>query len=419
MRNLSLVPFASGTCVAAALLVACGGSQPPIDVPATMPLASSRLAAHAGSTNYRVVYSFGAHRDGVHPDASLIDVDGTLYGTTAQGGAHSCGNSSCGTVFSMTTDGTEKVLYSFGKAPDGSVPRGSLLDVGGTLYGTTMYGGSHTCADYHCGTVFSITTAGTENVLYSFDARPDGSHPIATLIAMSGTLYGTTAGGGANYCGSAYNGCGTIFSIATGGKESVLYSFARGRDGNTSHGGLIHVGDTLYGTTYGGGTHRDGTVFSIGRDGKIKVLHSFGSGTDGKFPFAALTDVKGTFYGTTSGGGAAGNGTVFSIAPDGAEKVLLSFNGLDGEYPLAGVIAVKGTLYGTTYGGGLSSGTGCCGTVFSVTTSGTENVLHSFGGTKGDALDPEAGLIDVNGTLYGTTTYGGANDDGTVFALTP
>ncbi len=87
----------------------------------------------------------------------------------------------------------------------------------------------------------------------------------------------------------------------------------------------------------------------------------------------------------------------------------------DGDTPVAGLIDVNGTLYGATESGGA-----CCGTVFSVTTSGKETVLHSFRGGK-DGYSPFAGLLDVNGTLYGTTAGGdrGSSGYGTVFALTP
>ena len=83
-----------------------------------------------------------------------------------------------------------------------------------------------------------------------------------------------------------------------------------------------------------------------------------------------------------------------------------------------------GTLYGTTtQGGGVGSSCGGSsdsgGTVFSVTPSGTEKVLHTFDGNGTDGLTPRASLIDVNGTLYGTTAHGGTHGDGTVFALTP
>lgn len=432
MANLSRFALTIG---AAALFTGCGAlplslskgqddMQLRIGAPGTMPQTPA-LAGHPNSTNYRVLYSFGAQPDGIHPDASLIDVAGTLYGTTAQGGANSYGS---GTIFTITTSGSEKVLYSFGVSPDGETSRASLLGVGGMLYGTTSYGGESTCSGYGCGTVFHVTTAGSEKVLYSFRARPDGSNSTASLIDVDGTLYGTTTGGGSNKC-SGYDGCGTIFSVTTSGKEHVLHAFEGPPDGADPAGNLIDVRGTLYGTTYAGGVHHGGTVFRVARDGTLKVLHSFGSGTDGKFPLAGLIESKGVLYGTTSEGGEAscgggpsyyGCGTVFSITPSGAEKVIHYFSngsGGDGQYPYGGLVEVKGTFYGTTYGGG-AGGSECCGTVFRITSVGSEEVLHSFGSSGTDGVSPEAGLIDVNGTLYGTTTYGGAQANGTVFALT-
>jgi uncharacterized repeat protein (TIGR03803 family) len=94
--------------------------------------------------------------------------------------------------------------------------------------------------------------------------------------------------------------------------------------------------------------------------------------------------------------------------------VLHSFRGYpDGAHPWAGLLNVNGTLYGTTYGGGAHHR----GTVFAIPTSGKETVLYSFGYRPGGA-NPKAALIDVNGTLYGTTSRGGADGQGTVFSLT-
>jgi uncharacterized repeat protein (TIGR03803 family) len=277
MRRWNLSLGALSVCVAALLLAGCGGTQPPIGAKGAM-TQSSALSARANSTNYKVVYSFGTFPDGSYPTASLIDMGGTLYGTTAGGGSNSCGYytyspySGCGTVYSITTGGTEKVLYKFGSAPNGSVPRASLLDMRGTLYGTTAYGGSYTCGfreKLSCGTVFSITTSGKEKMLHSLGGGYDGEYPVAGLIKVKGTLYGTTSGGGANYCFYTVNVlCGTVFSITPAGTEQVLYSFGPGRrDANTPAAGLIDVGGKLYGTTRYGGKHGEkpgyGTVFSI------------------------------------------------------------------------------------------------------------------------------------------------------------
>ena len=128
--------------IAAALLAACGGSQPPIGVPGGAPKTPA-LTLRTGSTNYKVVYSFGGTSDGAIPNAGLIDVAGMLYGTTTSGGAYSCGYlGNCGTVFSVTMGGTERVLHSFGAVGDGENPGAGLINVGGTLYGTTAAGGT-------------------------------------------------------------------------------------------------------------------------------------------------------------------------------------------------------------------------------------------------------------------------------------
>jgi uncharacterized repeat protein (TIGR03803 family) len=402
----------------AAFLAGCGGSQPPINAPGAM-LQTHALGARNKSTNYKVLYRFRGKPDGSQPHASLIDVHGTLYGTTGKGGT-----ANRGVIFSVTKSGAEKVLYSVKRAPDGAVPAAAVIDVKGTLYGTTLAGGSYYYSYYsNSGTVFSVTTSGVEKVLHSFGHRTDGVHPVASLFDGSHRLYGTTTIGGKN-------NDGTVFSITTSGVEKVRYSFAGGgADGSEPSAGLIDVGGTLYGTTsYGGaygGCYHDGcgTVFSITTSGAEKVLHSFGYGTDGSEPTAGLIDVDGTLYGTTSSGGTHGNGTVFSITTSGSEKVVYSFaGGTDGSDPTAGLIDVGSTLYGTTAYGGSAG----FGTVFSISTSGAETVVHDFTGGS-DGAHPGASLLDVAGVLYGTTARGGRHKGnchtslgcGTVFALSP
>ncbi|MGA8475583.1 MAG: choice-of-anchor tandem repeat GloVer-containing protein [Candidatus Cybelea sp.] len=369
---------------------------------------------------YSVLYSFKGrhHGDGADPIAGLIMVRGTLYGTTKEGGAHCKASGGCGTVFAITTSGAETVLHSFGGSPDGAGPYAGLIDVKGTLYGTTRRGGG--CGGQHvCGTVFAITTSGAETVLHSFGGYGDGAYPYAGLINVKGTLYGTTLSGGPE----AY---GTAFSITTSGTETVLHGFSGlgSGDGAFPEAGLINVNGTLYGTTYEGGARTDnGTVFKVSTSGAgYTELYSFNYGTDGAYPVAGLVNVNGTLYGTTIQGGAncggtGGCGTVFKITASGKETVLHSF-GLgsgDGAYPAADLINVNGTLYGTTDQGGANAR----GTVFSITTSGTETVLYSFKGGSGDGAYPVARLLNVKGTLYGTSGAGGANGYGTVFSLSP
>jgi uncharacterized repeat protein (TIGR03803 family) len=295
----------------------------------------------ASAATETVVYSFRGGSDGDNPVASLINVNGTLYGTTKQGGGNGCGGFGCGTVFSITQDGTEKVLYSFRGGSDGSFPSAGLLNVNGTLYGTTTYGGG-TCEIYGCGTVYSITQRGTEKVLYSFGYKAgDGHYPSAGLIKVDRTLYGTTYNGGRT-------GLGSVFSVIPGGPEAVLHSFAKRGDGAYPLGGLLNVNSTLYGTTVDGGPGNAGAVFSITPSG-TETVHFFRGSTNARGPFAGLINVDGTLYGTTWSGGVPGFGTVFSITTSGTEKVLYSFKGgSDGSQPYAGLIHIGHTLYGTT-----------------------------------------------------------------------
>jgi uncharacterized repeat protein (TIGR03803 family) len=296
--------------------------------------------------------------------------------------------------------GAYKLLHSFGTYPDGASPVAGLIDVGGKLYGTSSGGGS---SDY--GTVFEIRTSGAEKVLYSFKGgTTDGIHPFGSLLALNGKLYGTTTADGGGEAG-------TVFEVSTSGAEKTLYSFKGKPDGAVPYGGLIAVGSKLYGTTAGGGSGNYGTVFEVSTSGKEKVLYSFKGGTaDGSNPQAALVELNGRLYGTTVMGGTDGIGTVFTVSTSGVENVIHSFTGQpDGVYPYASLTAVDGKLYGTTYTGGAN----LFGTVFQVSTSGAENVIYSFkGGT--DGANPEAGLLFLNGKLY-STTYNGGDSNGTVF----
>ena len=99
-----------------------------------------------------LIYSFAGGSDGATPTSGLINVNGVLYGTTSNGGGFGC-TSGCGTLFNVTTTGIESVLYTFIDDRDGLHPDASLLNVNGTLYGTASVGGNHGC----CGTVFAFT----------------------------------------------------------------------------------------------------------------------------------------------------------------------------------------------------------------------------------------------------------------------
>lgn len=364
------------------------------------------VAFHA--VGYKSIFSFkfDSTTSGSFPQGALLNLKGTLYGTTQGGGAHSVG-----TVFTLTPAGAQKILYSFKGGKDGANPMyGSLVAVKGVLYGTTSRGGS---ANF--GTVFKITTGGAEKAIYAFKGGKDGTGPDAGLTDVGGVLYGTTVLGGSD-------DDGTVFRVTTGGAEKVIHAFTAQSndkiDGAIPEGAMIAVKGTLYGTTKNGGTiSNDGTVFTISTSGKEKVIHTF-AGHDGQYPYGGLTYVNGALYGTTCNGGAnASQGTVFKMSTSGDEAWTYSFKGSDGACPGYGNLTLaNGALYGTTTKGGKGTGT-----VYRITTSRAAKVLHVFQATNAnDGAVPNSGLTLVGKSLYGTTSEGGgAGYDGTAYTIKP
>jgi uncharacterized repeat protein (TIGR03803 family) len=390
---------------------------------------SMMLVSPDNAVAFKVLHAFNGG-DGFSPRSDLLrDGAGNLYGTTYWGGGSGCDLGGCGTVFKLSRDGTETVLYSFTGGADGASPVSDMIrDRAGNLYGVTNSGGAN-----NLGAVFKLAFGGGETVLYSFAGGSDGRYPYGGLTKDgAGNFYGTTVLGGGNdnsSCGSGAGGCGTVFKLSPGGTETVLYRFcARVNcdDGSDPQATLLRdrAGD-LYGTTTRGGGYGNGTVFKLTTNGTETVLHSFTGGRDGGLPYAGLIgDGKGNLFGTTAVGGfiasycETGCGAVFRLSPDGTETVLHTFTGgNDGSDPASGLIRDgAGNFYGTTRGGGTSNS----GTVFELAPDDTENVLHSFTrpGIRGGA-DPSAGLIiDKAGYLYGTASAGGVRDFGAVFRLT-
>jgi len=380
----------------------------------------------ARASSESILYAF-VNAGIFQPIGGLIYEGGRLFGTAAYGGPFSHG-----AVFSLTPSGAEQTLYDFQGGTDGAQPYSGLIDVAGTLYGTTFAGGGG------LGTIYTVSLNGYDSVVYAFAAnitnsRIDGMQPTANMIGVGGALYGTTEFGGGTDC--AGGGCGTVYVLSPG-VERVIYSFKGGSsDGYEPAGGLTFLDGAFYGVTqFGGGFGSGscpgfggcGTAFSVTGNGQEKVLHSFANGSDAALPSGTLLNVNGTFFGVGEAGGEHGLGAIFSLTPGGVEKVIYSFRGgPDGSLPTGSLILVGSTLYGTTLKGG---GTGCggngCGTLFSVSETGTETVIYSFKGGS-DGSSPQGPLLYLNGSFYGTTlTGGGGNCEsqqgcGTVFKVKP
>jgi uncharacterized repeat protein (TIGR03803 family) len=293
----------------------------------------------------------------------------------------------------------------------------------GTLYGVSAHGGASPAPSL--GTVFKLQPDGNGfTILYSFTGGADGSGPSAALVISGNTLYGTAKNGG-----TGKNG--TVFKLNTDGTDfTTIYSFSAftpgtNSDGANPVGNLVLFGNTLYGTASVGGSQAGaGTVFKVNTDGSgFATLHNFSGvvrSVDGAYPHAGLFLDGTTLYGTTQEGGTNGYGTVFKIDTSGADFATLHafaapVSGLssEGSLPEAGVVFSGGTLYGTTSRGGAGHGT-----VFRLNTDGSGfTTLYNFQNGP-DGSTPLAALVVADGTLYGTASSGGNFPGwGTVFKL--
>ncbi len=408
-------------------------------------------ASAFAATSAQTIFSFGIGPQGAKPRSGLIlDHAGALYGTTSAGGNTSdCFRvPGCGVIFQMIppppgqTTATENVLYAFTGGADGSAPYGGLvMDAAGALYGTTSQGGAN-----GYGVVFKLTppaqgaASWTETTLFSFGNGPEGATPLGALaLDSAGTLYGTTAAGGAS-------GFGVVFRLkpprgsSTPWRETVLHHFRGRNDGGAPVAGLaIDSAGTLYGSTPGYGAHGFGVAFSLSPPAAGKkvwtenILHAFRNGGDGSYPQGSfIIGQAGALYGTTSNSGtnATGLGVVFKLQPPHGKKagwhesVLFNFESLESSaaHPM-GPLAMDnaGALYGTSVAGGA----GQMGVLYKLTppASGgglwTESEPEQFYGNGFDGAQPMGGVaVDPAGRLFGTTYVGGTNFYGAVFEVT-
>jgi len=381
------------------------------------------------AASQKVLYSFTARRgDGAVPLAGVVfDSAGNLYGTTTGGGSDGDG---IAFELSPMPDGewAETVLHNFNWT-DGAHPEANLIfDSSGNLYGTTVYGGAN-----GQGTVFELSPAEgggwTEQVLHSFGEAFDGVQPHAPLIFdSSGNLYGTTAGHRGNY-GSAFELSPAIdgswtettlcdFPVTLGGKENGWHPY----------GGLVFDAEgNLYGTTSGGGHRGSGSVFELtpSQDGTwTETLLASLTYDHGDGPLAGLIfDAEGNLYGTASMGGASDAGTIFKVSPASGGQWMLrdiyNFSFVNGYLPAAALVMdAAGNMYGTTEFGGTNNNS--TGTVFELTPNKgggwTEGYISLTG--EPNAGYPTSSLVfDNKGHAYGTTSGGGTYDEGTVFEI--
>ena len=395
----------------------------------------------APAQTFSVLHAFG-YDGAFYPTGGVsVDRNGNLYGTTEYGGSQNC-FLGCGIVFRLSRHGSGWLLsplYSFVGSQDGANPVARVvIGPDGSLFGTTSQGGGTGClGDLGCGTVFNlrppqhapanVLSSWSETVLYRFVGGDDGGGPQSAdlIFDPAGNIYGTTLSGGGTGCDEA---CGTVYQLAPsngGWTESVIHSFNQPGDGTQPYAGIVRApsGD-LFGATAGGGTYRDGVVFQLVRSASgwtEQVLHNLQQATDGAYSYGGMVlDPAGNLFGTAEYGGPQGGGTVFEMTHSGTWTftLLTSFSSSYPTGPLGSMVMdPAGNLYGTTNEEGAYN----FGTVFKLSPGAggwTLTTLHDFTNGSDGAFPTGPLAIDAQGNLYGTTTSGGTGG-GVVYEITP
>ena len=367
-------------------------------------LALNLIGCLAAAQTFTVLYSFTDGADGGEPVVGLTrDSAGNFYGTTTNGGDLTCrAPFGCGTLFKLDPAGNLSVLKNFRQ---NTLISDLAIDSQGNLYGTTSNEG-----DAQKGDVYKVDQSGVETVLYSFNT---------TFPAPEA---GVTLGGAGNIFGTTYD---SVFRLSSSGKFTNLHVFDVS-DGYGSRGDLIRdPGGSLYGTTAYGGANDEGTVFQIDSKGNFTSLHSFTAGPDARPLAGVIRDAAGNLYGTTESSYDSTNkcirnggcGSVFKLDAAGNETVLHIFTGgTDGTFPMGSLLRdAAGTLYGTAFRGGAKDK----GTIFEVKANGQFQVLYSFQAGV-DGMRPRGRLLrDSAGNLYGTSEFGGEFQKGCIYKLSP
>lgn len=466
-----------------------------------------RLAADGTLTSLTAFTGNEGILPGSEPQGAMVVIGDNLFGVTRSGGS-----GGMGTLFRISTGGQAAVLREFSGA-DGRAPASGLtLHPDGWLYGTTEFGG-----DGGVGTAyrFDPDTPSQFTVLHHF-ADLTGSQPVGSLLVeATGSILGVASSGGVD-------GWGSLFRLEVSGSHELLFSFS-GLGGTTPgaspRSGLVAgPGGDFYGATSAGGPSQRGVVFRIDAfaqyekvadfspqsgwapsgapvpvekggllfpmarggssglgllaavtgDGMVITIEelTFASGGrladslvpsgtgwlgvageggsldrgtvvhyDPSAPPVALANVTsgigegvrgpltegepGNFYGVVERSGLIGEGGVFRVDLDGGLERLFRFTGTAGAYPGSRPQAplakgADGSLYGVTESGGAEDQ----GVVYRIAPDGNFSVIAEFGATG--PRRPRGGLTaTVDGRLFGTTSLGGPTDAGTVFELNP
>ncbi|HEV8541307.1 MAG TPA: choice-of-anchor tandem repeat GloVer-containing protein [Verrucomicrobiae bacterium] len=335
---------------------------------------------NTNGSGFSIIHAFSGSSGGPAGPSPLISWGDFLFGTTVSGGA-----SNAGTVFRAQKNGAGlTILKEFTGGEDGRNPGTRLTISGNTLYGVT--------ADH---VLYKLNTDGTGfEVVHSF-GPVNLLSPPGSPVLLNGALYETTSWAGDGGHGSVYkvNTDGTGFSIIKSFYEADGYPPEN-----------LAVGDNLlYGTTGPGGASGHGGIYKIGSDDSYTPLYRFSEMTG---PVGPLTPIGNTIYG--AGFSLSSQPLILKLNTDGTGLTTMAqlSGNLAGDVSPNGLILAGSNLIGVTRGSSDA--------IFQINANGTNVALiYQFAqsiGLNGDLL------LDGT-TLYGTTSFGGAVGEGTLFGL--
>lgn len=335
---------------------------------------------------------------GCAPKGNLVVIDSTIFGTTLQGGP-----SYAGTIYKINTNGTKfKILSDLGTL-EGINPTG-LITYNSTLYGMTINGG------YGSGIIYKVDTAGSNFETLHRYTKLDGACPLGILSVFNNTFYGYANSGLYNY--------GVVFSMNPDGSDyRKLKDIEATNDGYFPHGALAVTAPKCYGFTQGGGKYNSGVLYSLNPDGSnYQILHDF-MGNDGANPIGSLVLANDTLFGMTNMGGGAGQGTAFIYTLENGEFIKLhDFDFGSGNFPSGSACVLGSEIYGMTQGGGLDNS----GTIFKMKKNGTGyTTVFDFAGTG--VIRPSGTLAYYDSVLYGLAFSNTSSNPGVVvvFSIHP
>jgi len=384
-------------------------------------VAGLALASHAQTV--KTIYGLPGYNFGA--GGLVSDAAGNMFGGAVEGSTNCLRGLQCGVVFELSPSGSGwngTIIYNFTGTTDGSGPAtGLVFDAQGNLYGAST------------STIYRLSPASggswTETTLYTFTGLADGGGPTGPLaVDTAGNVYGTTLFGG-SYTGSCVAiGCGVAFQLSPNADgsytETVLHTFTGGSDGWSPLGGLVLLGQDLYGATAKGGSLSHcsgvgcGVVFELvpsSTGWKEFVLHSFSGGSDGASPFGTLTaDSAGNLFGT------AGHVAYELTKSSGKwqETVLYRFKKDAVGFPAGGVVLdAAGNIFGESDSAYCNSFIAACGTVYELSNSSSGwnvSAHYRFGNNPSGTV-----LLDPSGDIFGISNGPSQTGGSVVFEITP